>query len=624
MSNNGIKSLSISIITLVIALLMGQVKAQTIGIDGVHPPFWWTGMQHHRIELMVHGPNIALAGVQLSYPGVVLHSTTRVNNPNYLFLDVEIVPGVAQAGEIPIVFQIGTQKATVVFELKAREPRQGRIQGVGPADVIYLIMPDRFANGDPQNDAIPGMNEPIVGRDLVLHRHGGDLQGIIDHLDYLDSLGITTLWLNPVETNDQPEESYHGYAITNHYQIDPRLGSIPLYQALVDSCHKRGMKVIRDVIYNHVGNNHWLIRDLPSQDWVHQWPSYTQTTYRAPTLLDPYASEADRKLLTDGWFDYHMPDLNQENKHLATYLIQNSLWWIEFFGVDGYRIDTYAYPDQAFMAELTKAILQEYPDFSIFAETWVHGVPVQSWFTEQIAHKALDSHLPGVTDFQLYYAINDALTQDFGWTEGVARLYYTLAKDYVYKDPTRNVVFLDNHDLGRFASTIQEDLDAYRMGIGFLLTTRGIPQVYYGTELLMPNSPNRTKDDRYREDFPGGWPTDPVNKFEAAGRSKKEQMAFDYFQRLATYRQTSPALTEGELMQFVPEKGIYVYARYHPDQTILVMMNQESADQTLSFDRFAERTAGFTTGQDIITGEEVGLDQAIYLPARSIRILELR
>lgn len=597
--------------------------AQEVTVTLVHPPFWWQDMVHHRIELLVYGQQVALSQVTLDHPGAILHGVTRTDNPNYVFLDVEFVPGEIQVGEVPIVFTYRNKSLVVAYQIQARKSDNKRIQGIGPEDLIYLIMPDRFANGDPNNDVVAGMQEPTIDRNKALHRHGGDIQGIIDHLDYIDSLGVTALWLNPIEINDQPKESYHGYAITDHYQVDPRLGSIALYQALVDSCHARGIKVIRDVIYNHVGDQHWFIQDLPSRDWVNQWPEFTKTTYRAPVLMDPYAAEADKQLMSDGWFDTHMPDLNQQNKHVATYLIQNSLWWIEFFGLDGYRIDTYAYPDQSFMADLNAAILAEYPQFSIFAETWVHGVPIQAWFTEKIDHKSIDSHLPGVTDFQLYYAVNDALTQAFGWTEGLARLYYTLAKDYVYHDPSRNVIFLDNHDLGRFASTIRQDLSKFNMGIGFLLTTRGIPQVYYGTEIFMPNSRGRIRDDRYREEFSGGWPGDKVDKFTAAGRNKEEEEAFQFFQKLALYRKQSAALTQGKLMQFVPEEGVYVYFRYTDEQSVMVMLNQNDQEQTITTNRYVERLSGFTKGKNVITDQtDIALDK-IILPGKSITILEL-
>jgi len=610
---------------LIIILCLWQTMAiaQPIQIQKINPPLWWVGMEHSDLELMVYGANISNAKVSVNYPGVLLSGVTQVENPNYLFVNLRIDNSVAQPGLVPILFTNGQNQLTVQYQLEAKGQDPNRIQGLSTSDLVYLIMPDRFANGDPSNDIVEGMEQVESSRTETYQRHGGDLKGIMDHLDYIEELGATALWLNPAEENNQPEESYHGYAATDHYLIDARLGTNQLYKQLVDELHKRDMKMVRDVVFNHVGDQHWFIKDLPSRDWVHQWPEFTKTTYRAPVHLDPYSSEFDRKIMMEGWFDTHMPDLNLDNPHLAKYFIQNSLWWIEWAGIDAYRIDTYAYPEQEFMADWAKAILKEYPQFALFGETWVHGTPIQSWFTEGIANKSFDSYLPGVTDFQLYYAINHALTNNFGWTEGVARIYYTLAKDYVYKDATKNVVFLDNHDLGRFASTINEDLDAYKMGIGFLLTTRGIPQVYYGTELMMPNSAKRERDDRYREEFSGGWEGDEENKFEASGRNKKEQEAFAYFQKLAQARKKSKALGEGKLMQFVPENGVYVYFCYHPEETVMMVMNQNKESQKVETTRFAERMIGYSSAVNLITDKVTKNLKTLNVPGRSIQILRL-
>ncbi|MEM7657125.1 MAG: glycoside hydrolase family 13 protein [Bacteroidota bacterium] len=601
------------------SMLLGQV----FSLDRVEPPFWWVGMAEPSVELMIHGENLAGAQVKLAGEGIAVQGITQLENPNYLFLTLEIDPTLAQPGFYNLVIQKPGQTNTIRYELKAREPQHNRIQGVETEDLIYLLMPDRFANGDPTNDEVSSMKENEVERAGQYQRHGGDLQGVIDHLDYLQELGVTTLWMNPYEENDQPHESYHGYAATDHYRVDPRLGNNQLFKELVDACHERGMKVIRDVVYNHVGNEHWFIRDLPAKNWVHQFEEFTRTTYRAPTLLDPYASKQDRKLMTDGWFDHHMPDLNQDHPQLANYLIQNSIWWIEFAGLDGYRIDTYAYPDQAFMAKLGKRLKQEYPQFTFFGETWVHGVPVQAWFTEKVGGKDLDSELPGVTDFQLYYAINDALTKDFGWTDGLARLYYTLAKDYVYHDPNQLVTFLDNHDLGRYFSVVGEDLNKFKQGVGFLLTTRGIPQLYYGTEILMKNHWDPSNHDKVREEFPGGWDGDTQNKFEPAGRTQREQEAFEFVKTLANFRKNSSAITQGKLMQFVPEEGVYTYFRYDEAQTVMLVMNQNAEPKEIQLARFTERTEGFSTYREVIGGKRGSLGKELSVPGNGILILEL-
>jgi neopullulanase len=602
--------------------LPGWLAAQAPNISRVDPPFWWVGMAHHQVELLVHGPDIADSRPSIDYPGVTLLEDTRVENPNYLFLQINIAPD-AQPGEVPIVFTQGKQALTVAYQLRGRRQPLSPLPTLSSEDFIYLIMPDRFANGDLSNDVVPSMLQPEAQREGILQRHGGDLQGIIDQLGYFEELGVTALWLNPPEENDQPHESYHGYAITDHYRIDPRFGDNDTYLELVEKAHERGIKVVRDVIYNHVGDQHYFIQDLPSQDWVHQFDTFTKTTYRAPTLMDPYASEQDRRLMSDGWFDKHMPDLNQDNPHVARYLIQNSLWWIEHFGVDAYRIDTYAYPDQRFMAEWAKAIKREYPDFMFFGETWVHGTPIQAWFTSHAKNKPFDSHLPGITDFQLQYAIIDALNQDFGWTSGLTRLYYILAQDYLYDDPYQNVTFLDNHDLNRFYSVIGEDMNKFYLGMGFLLTTRGIPMIYYGTEILMPDSEKRTHHDKHREEFAGGWPGDEIDKFRQEGRTPEEQQAFAFTATLANFRKQSSALTTGKLMQFVPEAGVYVYFRYDEQQTVMVAMNQNQEAKPLDSRRYAERMEGFSSARDIPTGQRYRDLGQLEVPGMGILVLEL-
>ncbi|MDX2285499.1 MAG: glycoside hydrolase family 13 protein [Bacteroidia bacterium] len=604
--------------------LWGALWAQDIRPQRIEPPFWWDGMRNPELELLVYGEQIGDCRASVAYPGVTLLGATRTENPNYLFLSLRIDTALAQPGLMPIVLERGAARVTIGYELKARSLRPESMEGVTSGDLIYLLMPDRFANGDAANDNVPGMLQPKASRTGQYQRHGGDLQGVIQRLGYLDDLGVTALWLNPVLENNQPRESYHGYAVTDHYRVDARLGGNDAYVRLADSAHARGMKLVQDMVFNHCGNEHWLMKDLPARDWIHQQDTFRKTNYRAPILSDPYASKADYDLMVNGWFDTHMPDLNQQNPHLARYLIQNSIWWVEYAKLDGYRIDTYAYPDQVFMADWNRALLREYPHLGIFGEIWDQSFAAQAWFAEgQRLHKPYDSHLPGVTDFQIHFALLDALNQNFGWSEGLAKLYIALAGDYQYVDPMKNVVFLDNHDVGRFYSAVKEDFNAYKMGLGFLLTTRGIPQVYYGTEILMKNNFDWGNHDKVREEFPGGWPGDKVNKFAAAGRTPQEQAAFTFFRTLANYRRTSSALRTGKLMQFVPENGTYVYFRYDPKQTVMVAMNQQSTEAKLSTARFAERMQGFTRARDVVTGKELSSLGQLTLPPRSITILEL-
>jgi len=572
-----------------------------------YPTHWWTGMQWNKIQIMVYGHRVAdsVSIDQVSEkaetiaPGVALTKIERVENPNYIFIDLHIAAS-AKPGVISIPHTPGW-----TYELKERRMGNGTAfaQGINARDLIYLIMPDRFSNGDESNDRIPGMRDQSLNRDSVFLRHGGDLKGIQNHLGYLDSLGVTTLWLNPVIENDMPNRTEHGYAFTNHYKIDPRLGGEAAYRSLIDDVHHRGMKIIQDAVYNHVGSYHFTVLDPPMNDWLHQWPTYTQTNYRDQAVFDPYASEIDRKTMVDGWFTREMPDLNQHNPFVANYLIQHALWTVEEFGIDGWRIDTYGYNDLDFMNRCNEALVTEYPRITMFGETWVHGVPNQSYFCENnYGNIPFKSNLQAVTDFQCLWGITDAMTKDFGWTDGVTRLYTTLAQDFVYKDPTRNVIFLDNHDLSRFYSVVSENMDKYLSGLTWLLTSRGIPQIYYGDEIATTGT-TYPSDGYVRLDFPGGWKGDPQNKFTIQGRTQKDQAVFQHFATLANFRRTSPALTSGKLMQYIPDDGVYVYFRYSQKQTIMVIMNTSKTEKTVSLNRYTERTNGFSKMKNLITGD---------------------
>jgi neopullulanase len=617
-----IKSLLRSTILLLILICSSNLQAKDVQIKRIDPTFWFVGMPNQSLELLVQHPEIGKAEVNINYPGISISSFESAPNANYMYLTLNIAPE-TKPGSFPIQFKIGKQKFHYSYELKSRRAQNTYAQGVNPADLIYLIMPDRFANGDQSNDIIKNTQEPSLNRDSMYYRHGGDLQGIINHLDYLQTIGITSLWLNPVLENDQPKTSYHGYANTDHFNIDPRFGNNELYVQLTTLLHQKGMKMIMDIVPNHIGNRHHLFLDLPSADWVNQWDSFTKTTYRAPTLLDPYVSNKDLKTFNDGWFDHHMPDLNQRNPHVARYLIQSYLWWVEYAGIDDFRIDTYAYPDQEFMSELGKELHATYPKMNFFGEIWEHGVTVQSFFAEGFRSRGDEnSNLPGVIDFQVYNAINEALTKPFGWTDGVARLYYTFAKDILYTDAMRNVTFLDNHDLSRFYSVIGEDIRKYKMGIAFLLTTRGIPSIYYGTEILMTGFSN--PDGLVRSDFSGGWPTDKLNKFTAAGRNENENVAVNYLSTLANWRKSSKAITEGKLMQFVPEKSLYVYFRYTSTEKVMVILNAANDAQTLDLQRFDEMIQGKSTGKEISSEVSVDLTKPLRLDAWSVQVIEIK
>ncbi len=583
------------------------------------PANWFTGMKWNKVQLMLHGNNIAGAqNIAVTYPGIKLKKVNKVENPNYLFLDIEIT-----AATKPGIAKISSSAFNIDFEIKAHRKGNGAkyAQGVTAKDFMYLIMPDRFSNGDVTNDKVPGYKDQSLNRDTVFNRHGGDLKGVQNHLDYLQSLGVTTVWLNPIIENDMPDRTEHGYAFTNHYKADERLGGDKAYQDLIDAMHEKGMKMIQDAVYNHVGIHHFTVQDLPMKDWLHQWPAYTQTNYKDQAVFDPYASGADRKKMADGWFTNQIPDLNQNNTYVANYLIQHAIWTVEQFGIDGWRIDTYSYNDMDFMNRCNKALMDDFPQLTMFGETWVHGVPNQSYFTQNNYNLPFKSNLQATTDFQTLWGITDALTKDFGWTDGVNRLYTTLAQDFVYKDPTRQVIFLDNHDMSRFYSTVNENADKYKTALAWLLTCRGIPQIYYGDELATTGvtSPN---DGYVRLDFPGGWQGDAVNKFIIQGRTAKDQEIWQYLATLANYRKASPALTVGKMMQYVPEDGVYVYFRYTNKQTVMIILNTAKTEKKISFTKFAERTAGFTKYKDVITGSAANTDE-ITVGSYKAAVLEL-
>lgn len=595
----------------------------------VYPTNWWVGMKHNKIQLIVHQQDTTQIfpdklTVRSSSPEFKIIKVHKPENRRYLFIDAEISRN-AKPQKVQLIFGgvIANEAKTVSYELKPRRKGNGTTyaQGVTSSDFMYLIMPDRFSNGDPSNDKVVGMLDLTFSRDSLYYRHGGDLQGVTNHLDYLQELGVTAIWLNPVLENNMPKTSYHGYAFTDHYKIDPRLGGDTAYKRLINEMHKRGMKMVQDAVYNHVGTEHWFVKDQPTKDWLHHWPTYTNTTYKDQVLFDPYASQSDYKRMSDGWFVPSMPDLNQHNPYVANFLIQHALWTVEEFGIDGWRIDTYAYNDLDFMNRCNKALLDEYPKLSIFGETWVHGVPNQSFFVSNNYNIPYKSNQPGVTDFQTLWGLQDAMTKDFGWTEGVNRLYTTLAQDFVYKNPMQNVIFFDNHDISRFYSVIGEDVDKYKMSIGWLLTSRGIPQWYYGAEIGMKGFAN--PDGWVRLDFPGGWSGDSVNKFIASGRTPREDSIFNYTKNLANYRKKATALKTGKLMQFVPEDGVYTYFRYDNNQTVMVVMNTAKEEKTIDTKRFEERFTGYTKGKDITTGAVQELRANWRLPAKSIWILEL-
>ena len=617
--NNWITSLFV----IVIVLLQVNGIAQKATI---YPTNWWIGMKNPALQLMIHGKNIAASAksIRINYRGVNLGKIHTTDNPNYLFIDLTVTSN-AKAGNLSIPIVEDGKNGTITLQLKERRPGKGTAfaQGVTSSDFIYFLMPDRFSNGNAGNDKIEGLRDQSLNRDSIGHRHGGDLQGIINHLDYIQSLGATTLWMTPVYVNDMPRRTEHGYAFTDHYTIEPRLGGSAMYKKLSDELHQRGMKLIQDAVYNHVGSYHFTVLDKPMKDWLHEWPKYTQTNYKDQLLMDPYASAEQKKIMSDGWFVKEMPDLNQGNPFVANFLIQNAIWAVEEFGVDAWRIDTYIYNDLTFMNRCNKALLDEYPSITMFGETWVHGTANQAYFVENNLNIPFKSNLPGATDFQtLFYGITPALTQNFGWTEGVNKLYQTLSNDFLYKDASKNVIFLDNHDMTRFLSTVNDDVDKLKMALMWLMTCRGIPQLYYGTEILMKGVSN--PDGWVRLDFKGGWEGDVPNKFTKDGRSEQEEEMVALTSRLGNFRKSASAIKTGKFMQYLPEDGLYVYFRYDANQTVMCVMN--TADKTLAvdFSKYSERTNGFAKAISVTDSKEYKTGNNTTIDAKSMWVLELK
>lgn len=604
------------LLSLIICLLFpGFLSAKGITAE---PAFWWSGMKNPELQLMVYGENIASFRPSVSYPGVKLKSSVALESPNYLlvYLDVEN----AQPGTFDITFTKDKKQIKMPYELKARKKDACKIKGFDSSDVLYLIMPDRFANGDPSNDNLVMKTTYKTDRNDPSARHGGDLAGIEKHLDYIEDLGVTAIWLNPVLENDMQGGSYHGYATTNYYRVDPRFGTNEDYVRLIDKTHAKGMRVVMDMIFNHCGSDHIWMKDVPSKDWFNNLDKYVETSHVKEVYFDPYASEYDTKRMVDGWFVPSMPDLNQRNPHVATYLIQNSIWWIEYSGVDGIRQDTYPYADYKMMVDWCNAIYREYPDYNIVGEAWMNQtMGTAFWQKDSKLNERGNTMLKSVMDFRLMGLSHSAFFGDAG---GMQALYEHLAYDYAYADIYNVLRFLDNHDTDRFLPAMPEKLDAFKQGIAFMLTIPGIPQFYYGTELLM-NGTKQKGDGYIRLDVPGGWPGDAVNQFEASGRTDIQNEAWNYMQKLLKWRKGNEVIAKGKMKHFVPQNGVYVYTRNLNGKQVVVIMNGNAKESVLPLDRYDEILKGYTSGKDVITGKVVSLQKELTLGAKDVLVLEL-
>ncbi len=605
-------------------------------IDRIEPANWFAGMKNASLQLMVYGQGIGAAEVTTDYPGVAVDSIVRLESPNYLLVYLNLSG--AQPGTMQLKFGVGRKTLKKAFELKAREMAGEAHRGFTNADVLYMLMPDRFASGRADNDQIKGMAAYKNDRTQPSLRHGGDLEGIRQHLDYFNELGVTALWFTPVLENNSPDNShgfstYHGYATTDYYKVDPRFGTNDEYRRLVDEAHQHGLKVVMDMIFNHCGFDHPWVKDMPSADWFNapEWlkdnpegktnAQYLQTSYKLTPVMDPYASEIDKRETVEGWFVPTMPDLNQRNPHVIRYLIQNSIWWIETVGIDGIRMDTYPYADADAMALWMKTLDSEYPNFNTVGETWVTEPAYTAAWQKDSKLSARNSYLKTVMDFSFFDKLSQAKNEETdGWWNGYNRIYNSLVYDYLYANPSNVMAFIENHDTDRFLGNGRDSL-ALKQALALLLTINRTPQLYYGTEILM-NGTKEVTDGNVRKDFPGGFPGDEHNAFTAEGRTKAENAMFAWCSRVLHWRQHCKAVTEGRQVQFTPWKGVYVIARQHEGTTVLTVLNGTSKPAVMEVARFAEVIGGHTVAKDITNGRNVRIDKDVNLRPRQTMILE--
>ncbi|WP_240097349.1 alpha-amylase family glycosyl hydrolase [Thermomonas flagellata] len=610
--------------------LAGAAPAAAVEVDRIEPGNWWVGMQHRRVELLLHGRDLADATVVIDRPGVRLLATAPGDSPQWRFATVEIAADAAP-GPVPIrVCAPAGGCREVTWRLDPRVPGSAVRRGFGPQDALYLAVPDRFANGDPGNDRVPGLREDRVDRSDPDARHGGDLAGLRRHLDAIAALGMTQLWLTPVQANDQPSHSYHGYAITDLYRIDPRLGTLDDYRALAREARARGLGLIMDVVPNHIGSGHPWLADPPRRAWIHGDGRFRATTHRRTTVQDPHAAPEDRAAFQNGWFVPAMPDLDQRDPQLARYLLQNTLWWIETAGLSGLRVDTFSYADPQFLSDWARGILAEYPAFTLVGEEWsTQPAIVAHW---QRGKHNPDGHvpwMPAMFDFPLQAALLRALGAPADAADGWLPVYETLALDFLYPDPGRLVVFAENHDTPRLLAALDGDVAGWRLAMALLATTRGIPQFFYGSEVLL-RGPVQRDDGRVRADMPGGWRGDPQDAFSGRGLSPEQQAARAWLAALLQWRRRTPLLHTGALTHYAPEDDVYVYFRHtgrpgHPDRgpAVMVALNRAPAPRQLDPARFARFLQG-RHAREALTGAAVALDAPIRVPARGLLLLELR
>ena len=607
--------------------LSAMTSLASTNIDRIEPANWFVGMKNSSLQLMVYGKNIRNSHVSVDYPGVKIDSLVRLDSPDYLLVYLNI--GGAKPGEM--MLNINGKK--VKYPLQAREMSGDKRMGFTNSDVLYMLMPDRFASGRGITKPLKGMNPYVVDRSKPSLRHGGDLEGIRRHLDYFNQLGVTALWFTPILENDAPDindyNNYHGYDTTDYYRVDPRFGTNEDYRRLIAEAHAKGLKVVMDMIFNHCGFDHPWVKNMPSKDWFNapEWLKegekvYLQTSYKLTPVLDPYASEVDKRETVDGWFVKTKPDLNQRNPHVMTYLVQNSIWWIETVGIDGIRMDTYPYADRKAMSQWMKALDEEYPNFNTVGEIWVTEPAYTAAWQKDSRLSTVNSYLKTVMDFSFYDKINLAKSEETDdWWKGLNRIYNSLCYDYLYENPSSVMAFIENHDTDRFLGEGKDTL-ALKQALGLLLTINRIPQLYYGTEVLM-NGTKTVTDGDVRRDFPGGFAGDKHNAFTAEGRTKEENAMFNWLSRLLHWRQGNEVISKGKQIQFIPYKGIYVVARQYQGKTVLTILNGKRAAVEMELSRYAEVIGNQTEARDVVTGKTIKLGDVLRLKPRETMIIEM-
>lgn len=597
-------------------------------IQKVEPAFWWKGMKNAELQILVYGKNIANSQIELS-DGIQIKNLQKVENPNYIFVTINTNEINSQRFKINQKIK-NKVVSSFTYELKDRKPNSSERESYTSKDVMYLIMPDRFANGDESNDNKPELIEKANRNDRN-GRHGGDLKGIINNLDYLQNLGATTLWLTPVCEDNEPRTTYHGYAQTDLYKIDARYGTNDEYLKLSQELKKRNMKLVMDYVTNHWGASHWLIKDLPTKDWIHWFNGepngFKRSNYKTTTQFDTNASDVDKKIALDGWFDTSMPDINQSNPLVLKYLIQNAIWWIEFAELDGYRVDTYPYNDKEAMAKWAKAITDEYPKFNIVGESWLYtAAQISAWQKDSKVAEAAhyNSQLPSVMDFMLYSELPKALKENDGWDTGMIRLYNVFTSDFLYPDINNLLVFFENHDTERFNEVFNGNVADYKLALSLISTTRGIPQIYYGSEIGMRGDKPKLGDGDIRRDFPGGWKNDAQDAFNPSTQTKEQKEFYDFTKKILNWRKNCEVIHAGKTKHYLPENGVYVYFRYNEKGSVMVVLNNNEKQQTLDVKRFNESLKGFSKAKEILSGNEISLDASLTVPAKSPLILELK